>query len=209
MRFIHGTLPAPTLISLGRLSHRLLAQGDGPGGSAMCGLGPLMPGYTVVGSSRHVRSGADALLQSGSGFLEFVEEIRHLLIGQYGSCLMTEHGRVPVCAGRQHDPHCYHAHFLMFPGAPEVFARHYFARTYDYSSLEDSLRAARREREYFLISQRLGYFSVMTRPTNLIRQFSRMLVADAIGQPALANWRRHEQRDEVENTARLLRQTFK
>ena len=28
MRFIHGTLPAPTLISLGRLSHRLLAQGE-------------------------------------------------------------------------------------------------------------------------------------------------------------------------------------
>ena len=30
MRFIHGTLPAPTLISLGRLSHRLLAQGAAP-----------------------------------------------------------------------------------------------------------------------------------------------------------------------------------
>ena len=28
MRFIHQTLPAPTLISIGRLSHRSLAQGD-------------------------------------------------------------------------------------------------------------------------------------------------------------------------------------
>jgi hypothetical protein len=106
------------------------------------------------------------------------------------------------------DPHCFHAHFLLFPGAPdlETTARSYFARAAYASSFEEALKMARVHPEYFLFSPDPSRFVILTRPGRLIRQFARLLVAEALGNPERANWRRFPLREEAVSTAAELRQ---
>jgi hypothetical protein len=167
-----------------------------PDGVALCGLGPLVPGYSVVATRNHVRSAADGLVLDGPGFASFADDVRVNLAERYGSCLMTEHGRIPVCLdpGGRSEPHCYHCHFLLFPGAPSVesAARASYERVEEAHSLPEALALAKAHKEYFLFSAHRCHFLVMSQPGKLIRrQFSRFLVADAMGTPELASWRAH------------------
>lgn len=179
---------------------------------ALCGLGPVVPGYSLVATVEHVRSAADVVAGEAQRLASFVRKIRGGLSDRYGQCLLTEHGRVPVCidVSGTTDPHCYHAHFLLFPGAPDVEAgaRGHFARVENASSLDEALALAYAKEEYFLLSPDPERYLVMTRPGRLIRQFVRLLVADSIGRPELASWRRYPSRDEAVATARDLRSRF-
>ena len=181
-------------------------------GTALCGLGPLVPGYSVVATVNHVRSAADAALGEAPTLAPFATAVRARLIEQYGSCLLTEHGRVPVCddVSGTTDPHCFHAHFLLFPAAPSIEgeARGYFSSVETAASLGDALILAQAHEEYFLLSGHPAEYVVMTRPGRMIRQFVRMLVSDALGQPELANWRRHANRDGAAAAAAGLRPLF-
>jgi hypothetical protein len=180
---------------------------------ALCGLGPIVKGYSVVATRRHIRSAADAAASEAPDFLPFLSEIRSKLAGLYGQCLVTEHGRLPVCVdvSGTSDPHCYHAHFLIFPGAPpvETTARSYFRKAESASSLEEALEIARSHEEYFLLSPDPHRFIIMTRPGRLIRQFARLLVAESLGSPELANWRHHSLREDAALNASELRGLFR
>lgn len=180
---------------------------------ALCGLGPIVKGYSVVATRRHIGSAADAAAGEATEFPTFASDIRSKLAGLYGQCLVTEHGRLPVCVdvSGTTDPHCYHAHFLMFPGAPavEATARSYFRKAEYASSLEEALEIARSHKEYFLVSPDPQRFVIMTRPGRLIRQFARLLVAESLGYPELANWRHHSLREDAALTAAELRGLFR
>src|SRR5260370_35277829 len=67
-------------------------------GVALCGLGPLVRGYSLVATRDHIRSAADAAPGSAPEFLSFASEIRVKLGALFGPCVMTEHGLVPACA---------------------------------------------------------------------------------------------------------------
>lgn len=179
-------------------------------GVAICGLGPIVEGYSVVATRLHVRSMADAATGESPALLDYVARIRQLLTDRYGSCLATEHGRVPVCARTSNpaDPHCYHAHFLMLPGSPTVeqTARAYFARAFEAATLQEALTIARLHDEYFLLSPDPSYYVILTHPGRIFRQFSRWLVANALDQPQLADWRRAPMREKAAATATDLRQ---
>jgi len=176
---------------------------------ALCGLGPLIPGYSVVATKAHTASVADAISDAPS-FLSFAERIRESLATKYGNCLVTEHGRIPVCfdPSGTSDPHCYHAHFLLFPGVPDVVqaARPYFAVVERAPSLRLALEQTAEAKDYFLISPSATEAYVMTRPGRIIRQFARVLVADAIGDSRRANWRKFPERESCANTAKILRE---
>jgi len=185
---------------------RLIYHQDGDG-IALCGLGPIVDGYSVVATREHIRSAADSIVQYA--FPEFALSVRRLLSARYGNCLMTEHGRVAVCtdiAGTT-DPHCYHAHFLLFPGGPDVAAeaRKYFAHVHESSSLREALAVAAGHEEYFLFSPDETAYLVMTRPGKLMRQFARFLIAEALGAPDAANWRRNPEFAKAAKTAEILR----
>jgi len=178
---------------------------------ALCGLGPLLPGYSLVTTRQHIPSAADAI-NVVTGFVNFAEQVRRALAEQYGNCVLTEHGRVPVCfdPSGTSDPHCYHAHFLLFPGAPDVSqaARRYFAVVQSFSDLQDALEGAAPHKDYFLVSPNSKEVHVMARPGRIIRQFARMLVADAIGEGKRANWRKFPERDRCVTSASGLRKLF-
>src|ERR1017187_10505376 len=153
---------------------------------ALCGLGPIVPGYSIIGTKAHVASAADAI-ESIPTLMTFAENVRFALTTKFGTCLMTEHGRVPVCtdAFGNSDPHCYHAHFLLFPGVPDLsnIAAPYFAAAQDALCMKDALKIGLALKEYFLLSPNSGSFYIMSRPTRLVRQFARLLVADSVSAP--------------------------
>lgn len=99
---------------------------------AMAGLGPVTDGYSLIGTRDHVKSMADVDDRDSEGRDDALAMVRRNLSRLFGEpCLITEHGRVPVCKDNdhhRHDAHCFHAHFLAFPQAPDVskHARSYF-----------------------------------------------------------------------------------
>jgi diadenosine tetraphosphate (Ap4A) HIT family hydrolase len=186
----------------------LVYASDGSG-IALCGLGPLVTGYSLVATRKHVRSAADAMLGEAPDFLSFAVGIRRKLSARFGSCLMTEHGRVHTCidVSGTTDPHCYHAHFLLFPAAPRIEdqALEHFAKAEEAPTLIDAMRFAAQHEEYFFFSPSPDRFLVLTRPGKLVRQFARFLVADALDASDLANWRRFPSFDEAANQAAELK----
>jgi diadenosine tetraphosphate (Ap4A) HIT family hydrolase len=181
-------------------------------GLALCGLGPLLEGYSVVATTEHVRSAADNEEKKSAQFVNFATLVRSTLISRFGSCLMTEHGRLPLCINHSgtSEPHCYHAHFLLFPGAKSIEerARSFFRSTQVFDSLKTALESTQNSEEYYLLSPTPTRFLIMTRPGRMMRQFSRFLVAESLGQPELANWRRHANRNDAVSTARNLKALF-
>jgi len=174
---------------------------------ALSGLGPIVNGYSVVATRRHIRSCADAAARD-DGIIQFAGMVRSILDQKYGSCLLTEHGRMEVCKSSvATDVHCYHAHFLLFPGAPalEEKARAYFAQVSTFATLSEALFCAKSHGEYFLFSPEPRRSLVMTRPGRLIRQFARLLVAEAVGQPHMANWSRFPNTEQAQAGAISLR----
>jgi diadenosine tetraphosphate (Ap4A) HIT family hydrolase len=178
-------------------------------GFGLCGLGPLVDGYTVVGSKSHFRSVADLPLDELAPFSRFATNLRNKLSSKFGSCLISEHGRLPVCdyvAGRT-ESHCYHAHFLMFPCAPRVedtAARH-FDSVHKFSTLENALAMARQSHEYLLLSPVPSDFYVMIGCNDLPRQFARTLVASSIDRPEQADWKAFPCEDDATRIAAELR----
>ena len=183
-----------------------------PMGFAMCGLGPIVRGYSLIATHRHIRSCADAAGCEEYGFLAFASDVRAKLTSYYGQCLLAEHGRMPVCAdiSNDSDPHCYHAHFLMFPGTPAIEdkAISYFSRADRVASLEDAIEMARAYEEYFLFSSDPECFLVMGGSERIIRQLARLIVAESLGCLELADWRTHAKRDEAVSAAMELRGLF-
>ena len=178
-----------------------------PTAFALCGLGPLTSSYSLVATRRHIPSCADAVPRAPA-FATFLIRVRRMLTELHGSCLVTEHGRLPVCVDTMtSDRHCYHAHFLLFPGAPTVIdtAARYFASVVIADSLNTALRIARTRKEYFLLSPTPQQFFVMSQHKTLPRQFARLLVATATGFPEGADWRRHPDRPRAVAMAKQLR----
>jgi len=166
---------------------------------AMCGYGPVVPGYSIIATRAHVRSCADLNISELAELTRFVALVCER-IGPSRAAVITEHGRVPICdyLHGEADPHCFHAHLLLFPDAPaiaESAARHAPLRAYR-PTLADALSFASTMDHYILISAPGGTsFSIFAPPEPLIRQFARSLVADAISKPELTDWRAQENRE--------------
>lgn len=173
---------------------------------AMAGLGPVVEGYSVVAHEGHIPSMADVPQTDVECTAAIVAKIRRELTARYRSCVITEHGRFPICDGEvagYDDPHCYHAHFLVFPGAPNPvsYVRSYFREAAEFTDLQAALEHAHGDEEYFLFSPSRGSFFVMTGGLNLPRQFARCVIAISMGRPELADWRRTPNRDDALNIA--------
>ena len=74
----------------------------------LCGLGPIVDGYSVLATKQHIDSAADIVQGDLQKFVEFAICVRRKLIRLFGNCLITEHGRLPVCedVGGSSHPHC-------------------------------------------------------------------------------------------------------
>lgn len=177
---------------------------------ALGGLGPVVDGYCVIAAKSHAKSMADVGPDLCQERNEFVARVRNRLTELYGSCLITEHGRMVLCADGEHDGHCFHAHFLVFPGVADIaeLARSYFMNSEKFDNLEAALAYGSTCTEYFLTSPDSETFSVFSVPLNAPRQLARYLVAWKSESPELADWRVWPQRDRALAIAESLRAKF-
>jgi len=164
----------------------------------MAGLGPLMDGYSVLASREHLHSMIDMPAEPVNAYEDLKLEVRARLMALYGKpCIFTEHGRVPVCDyhdNRANERHCYHAHQLAFVGNLDLshaLERPAFRvrRFSDFREAHSAVSAI--AGEYLYYESASGAVTIAQAGPRIPRQFFRMLVADLVGAPHLANWRLH------------------
>jgi hypothetical protein len=179
---------------------------------ALAGLGPVVDGYSVLAARPHLKSMADMPSQLAQKRDALVHVLRDRLSRKYGGCLITEHGRMAVCAedDNDHEAHCFHAHFLIFPGVHDVteMASSYFGKVKEFNELGIALSHAAQCEEYVLISPTPKCFRIFSAPLNIPRQLTRFLVAHHANVLHLANWRDQPNRERAEAIADNLRSLF-
>jgi len=169
---------------------------------AMAGLGPIVEGYTILSAREHWRSFFDVPESLLGEYYEFVEIVRMRLASEYLYPITTEHGRVPVCASTdptRHEPHCYHAHQLLFPVSFD-FSADLRARNDPVVEATD-LSAARNqvrkisEGEYLYFEGSNHHVTVSLPAIRPARQYFRLLVASYLGDMSLADWKAAQRRE--------------
>jgi diadenosine tetraphosphate (Ap4A) HIT family hydrolase len=176
----------------------------------LAGLGPLVEGYSLVAVRSHTKSMADVPAALAAERNALLSRVRQQLSEKYGRCLVTEHGRMVVCEDINLDAHCYHGHFLLFPGVRDIstVASSYFGKRQTFNDLDGAMAHAVTCDEYVLISPDPDRFNIFSVPLNIPRQFTRTLVAASIGKMAKAHWADHPERGRAQTIARDLRPLF-
>jgi len=160
--------------------------------SAMLGYGPLGEGYSLVATRDHVASMLDLGRVGAEELVAFTELVRERLSG-YGPAVVTEHGRVAACvaaATARYEPHCLHAHRLVFPGLARLSLSgiRWQENFIDYPDFLAAHRAFDWPGQYLYAEDADGACRIAPAPQQIRRQFFRSLVANKRGEPQLADW---------------------
>lgn len=167
---------------------------------SMAGLGPIVPGYSIVATHKHVQSLADLDCLELNSYLAYTEKIRNILTNHYGGCLLTEHGKTPLCKPEATGSiHCFHPHFLLFPNAPNIIPQGIegLDSHKKFGSLEEAIEYSMDAEQYLLLSPGSTEYYVIVSERGFPRQYARMLVAEAKGCPDLASWRDYPELDKA------------
>jgi hypothetical protein len=174
----------------------------------MLGWGPIGAGYSILATVEHQPSMFDLPAPELDELDRFSAEIRQRLLADFGPAVITEHGRVAPCVAaptRAYEPHCLHAHRLIFCGHGRLEVRD-FAPAFDWRTF-DSLVAAQAADDggqYLCCEQADSTVELAPVRGPLPRQFFRRLMAAAVGRPELADWRRHRGQETIMAARRIL-----
>ena len=177
---------------------------------AMVGLGPIVEGYSLIATKEHIPSMLDLSLKDSRRLCEFTEQVRQRLRPPYGNeIIITEHGRVPTCEYRDkegRESHCFHAHRLVFPIALDLtpYLKGYRLKIEEYADFLHARKAFAEEGEYLYYERPDGTCLVAGAPRRLVRQFFRYKIAEYVGHPELASWRKYPRLKVVEAATRKL-----
>ena len=176
---------------------------------AVLGLGPIGMGYTLIATREHMPSMLDLDGAMVAELSAFTAEVRERLAVLWGPAVVCEHGRIAPCiaeATRQHEPHCFHAHRLVFPGQASLDLRAVapLMNVLDYPSFHQVRGGDVGSSQYVYAEQPDGSCQVGLVEGPLPRQFLRAVVAAQHGRQELADWRRSPRHDEVDAARRAL-----
>lgn len=175
---------------------------------AVLGIGPVGEGFTLIAAREHLPSMLDLSQSHVRELNDFTNLVRERLGKIYGDTVLAEHGRVAACVEpmtRAHEPHCLHAHRLVFPNirqlelseaAPGMEIQRYndFELAHDYYNDCG---------QYLYVEDDRGV-QIGRIEGRLPRQFLRAIIALKRGCPELADWRRRPGFHEVEAARRAL-----
>jgi len=168
----------------------------------MLGLGPIVEGYSLIATNEHTPSMLDIKIDLLEELNYFTQSVKNIIKDKFGECIITEHGRVPPCVFdvTKQEVHCFHAHRLVFPISLDLlfsFTR-YNLQYYNYNSFSEAKNNFKHSGEYLYFERFDG--SCVIAPTNnkIARQFFRFEVAEKIGKPELANWKKYPNFNSVE-----------
>jgi hypothetical protein len=170
---------------------------------AMLGLGPIVEGYSLIGTVAHVPSMFDLSEGDVDKLMAFTDRVREVLAPQYGEVIITEHGRVPPCVDRDRDgqqAHCFHAHRLVFPIQADLTdaLEQYCPEMLEYGNFKDCWRSFSWRGEYLYYERPDGTCVAAMAPLRTVRQFFRYRLAERLGQPELADWKTYPRLKTVE-----------
>jgi len=172
---------------------------------AMLGIGPIIEGYSLIVTKKHIPSMLDLSDDLGKELTKVTSNIKKILLDKFGKCIITEHGRVPPCEIEEldkHEAHCYHAHRLVFPiniDLTDSFTRHNL-KVYNFNSFSEALEKFRYKDEYLYFEKFDGTCIIAPTRNKIARQFFRYEIAEKIGKPELANWKRYPELKAVAST---------
>jgi hypothetical protein len=159
---------------------------------AMLGLGPLSEGYSVIATLEHVPSMLDLDRGGAEGLVEFTRLVRaRQAMRGYEPGAITEHGRVATCVHavtEAHEPHCLHAHRLLFPGENAVDLRLVGAEVESYPDALSAFEDFEWPGQYLYSEAPDGSCELARAPRRLPRQLLRRLVAHRLGDGEAADW---------------------
>lgn len=178
---------------------------------AMLGLGPIGTGYSVIATAAHVASMFDLDAEEGRLLTQFTARVRNLLSPHFGPCSLAEHGRIALCvsiATKAHEPHCLHAHRLVFPSLPNLPLRLAVPDlpVETFESFDDArMRQAFPERQYLYTEDADGSCEVCFPSRPIARQLLRQL-AVALRKEArdVADWRTFPNHATIETAQKAL-----
>lgn len=178
-----------------------LVYASSPNFFAMLGWGPLGEGYSLVATSEHLPSMFDLGADEARELTAFCGDVRARLAA-YGPAVITEHGRVAACvaaATRAHEPHCLHAHRLVFPGRATLALDRAPAGLVweEYDSFEAARASFDWPGQYLYVEAADSGCRIARASRAVPRQLFRRLVAQEMGRPELADWRRGPQASEL------------
>jgi hypothetical protein len=163
---------------------------------AMLGLGPISEGYSLIAARTHAPSMLDLPVAQRHELVGFTKRVRARLDAHYAPSTVTEHGRVPPCIDRHvrvHEPHCLHAHQLVFPGSLTLDLDQAVPalQVQRFESFLDAATSFRDPGQFLYAESPDGQCQLASVRGPFPRQFFRRLVAASAGSPRLANWRVH------------------
>jgi hypothetical protein len=163
---------------------------------AMLGLGPIVEGYSLIGTVAHVPSMLDLTEADVEKLGAFTARIRELLGSHYGDAIITEHGRVAPCVDRDRDgqqAHCFHAHRLVFPMSSDLTdsIEQYGVEVMEYPNFKECWRNFSWRGEYLYYERANGSCVAASAPMRTVRQFFRHRLAESLGHPELADWKEY------------------
>jgi len=174
---------------------RRLLFAEGASFYVMLGLGPIVEGYSIMATKQHIPSYLDLPPDLLDEYQDFRERALGLIARAYVRPVITEHGRVPACDFYDREPnqaHCYHAHQLLFPATIDLQAHlhqeygNYVLNFVDFHAAYEGM--ASRKDEYLYFEGQDGACLVIPAPHKHIRQYFRLLAAEAVGHPERTSW---------------------
>lgn len=159
---------------------------------AMLGIGPVVEGYTIISTKDHIRSMFDMPSDKIQEYYNFRRKVLELLSRLYGTVIITEHGRVPMCDFYclNRESHCYHAHQLLFPINLDLLPRikqNFPKMVKAYSNFTEASQSCTSEVEYIYYEAPDGICYV-AQNVKFARQYFRMLIAEEIGHIERVDW---------------------
>lgn len=174
---------------------------------AMFALGPLRLGYSLIAAREHVPSMFDLDPAAAEELARFTVAVRRRLWPLFGRVVVTEHGRVPPCLNafvHTHEPHCLHAHRLVFTGVSEMRLGSAALGVRRFASYADARKKFRDRGQYLYLEGPDGNCELTSVSGPITRQFFRRLAAAMLGEPELADWRAHPREELMWAAARRL-----
>jgi hypothetical protein len=153
----------------------------------------------------------DLSTEEAQELADFTSKIRDRIEPLFGGATITEHGRIAACleaAADAHEPHCLHAHRLVFPGLPEIAASRITPelRWRNFDSFLEAFRGFTWDGQYLYVESAEGVCTVTPAPGIVPRQFFRGLAAGLRGEPEAANWRAQPRAEIAAASAARLRE---
>lgn len=175
---------------------------------AILGIGPVGEGFSLIAAREHESSMLDLAGDQVDDLIAFTDLVRKRLDALYGSTVVAEHGRIAPCVEpgvRKHEPHCLHAHRLVFTGASRIdlaaaAPKMELCRFADFETARDYYED---KGQYLYVEDEDGV-QVGRIDGPLPRQFLRAIVALEQGRPQLADWRKQPGFDQIEAAQQAL-----